>query len=86
MLKKRLKRLGVLKTVQNSESVYIYTNAENLKPAEALCMFYQNNKLTFRSSSKPYFVLKTDKKNVLVDLEIFADGYEEIIKRLENNT
>ena len=85
MLKKRLKKLGVLKTVQNSESVYIYTNAENLKPAEALCMFYQNGKLTFRSSSKPYFVLKTDKKNVLVDLEIFADGYEEIIKRINEN-
>ena len=85
MLRKRLTKLGVVKTVQNGESVYIYTDLTHLKPAEALCMFYKNNKLTFRSSSKPYFVLKTDKKNTLADLEIFADGFEEIIRRFEES-
>lgn len=84
-LRKRLKKLGVLKTVQNGDAVYIYTDLTHLKPAEALCMFYQNNKLTFRSSAKPYFVLKTDKKNTLADLEIFADGFEEIIRRFEES-
>ncbi len=83
MLRKRLRKTGVVKVIQNGESVYIYTDLCHLKPAEALCMFYQNNKLTFRSSSKPYFVLKTDKKNTLVDLEMFADGFEDIIKRFE---
>lgn len=84
MIRKRLTRLGVLKVVQNGDAVYLYTNTEHLQPAEALCLFYKNNSLSFRSSSKPYFLLKTDKKNVLADLEIFADGYEEIIKRFED--
>ena len=85
MLRKRLTKLGVVKTVQNGESVYIYTDLKHLQPAEALCMFYKNNKLTFRSSAKPYFVLKTDKKNTLADLEIFADGFEEIIRKYEES-
>ncbi len=84
-LRHALSKLGVTKVVQNEETVYIYTDVEHLRPCEALCMLWQN-KLTFRSSAKPYFLMKSDKKKVLEDLELFASEYAEVIRRFEESS
>ncbi len=81
-LRHLLSKLGVTKAVQNGETVYIYTDISHLKPCEAMCMLWQK-KLTFRSSAKPFFLMKTDKKSVLADLELFASEYAEVIRRFE---
>ncbi len=83
-LRHRLSKLKVSKAVQNGENIYIYTDVGHLAPCEAMCIIWKN-KLSFRSSAKPYFLMKTDKKTVLEDLELFASDYAEIIKRFEEN-
>jgi len=84
-LRHALTKLKINKVVQNKEVTYIYTDVKHLKPAKALELLWQN-KLTFMASTKPYFVMKTDKKNVLADLETFVEDFAEIIKRFEEET
>ncbi|MBR6632872.1 MAG: transcription-repair coupling factor [Clostridia bacterium] len=83
-LRRAMSRLNITKVVQNGESVYIYTDVAHLKPCEAMCVLWKN-KLTFRSSAKPFFLMKTDKKNVISDLELFVTDYAEVILRFEEN-
>ena len=79
-LRHTLSSLGVSKAVQNGDVVYIYTDVMHITPCEAMCLLW-GSKLTFRSSAKPYFIMKTDRKSVISDLERFALEYAEIIKR-----
>lgn len=83
-LRHALSKLGVTKAVQNGEALYIYTDIAHLKPCEAMCIIWKN-KLSFRSSAKPFFVMKTDKKTVLEDIELFASEYAEVIRRFEES-
>ena len=83
-LRHALAEVGVTKVVQNGETVYIYTDVLHITPCEAMCIIWKN-KLTFRSSSKPFFLMKTDKKTVVEDMELFAKEYTEVIRRYEEN-
>ncbi len=83
-LRHELSKLGVVKVVQNDKSLYIYTDVKYITPCQAMCILWRD-KLTFTSSAKPYFIMKTDKKNVMEDLELFAGEFAEVLKRYEES-